>query len=215
LGIELPDATISSSITGMGDARNLEVKVNSPVEIGALLLKFEYAGIEFGAMHCSDGMDIITQDSESGLAVLIYSLSSNRIEPGQSTVFSAEIGANGDVSLAEYSISDSYGRLLNVSKDTPAVLPTVTALECSYPNPFNANTIIKFSLADAGTTNLVIYDIAGRKVCDLVNGDLNAGYHQVIWNGINSYGVKIASGIYFARLTHSDLDLKIRMTLLK
>lgn len=76
-----------------------------------------------------------------------------------------------------------------------SVLPEYS-LEQNYPNPFNAITQIQFSLADGGTASLVVFDIEGREVARLLDGELNAGVHSVAFDAS-----ALASGVYFYRLT--------------
>jgi hypothetical protein len=70
----------------------------------------------------------------------------------------------------------------------------------NYPNPFNSTTIIKFYIRTYNYISLQIYDILGREVVTLVNGIQNPGMHSVSWDGNNSAGHKLGSGIYFCRI---------------
>jgi hypothetical protein len=79
---------------------------------------------------------------------------------------------------------------------TLATLPTEFALSQNYPNPFNPTTTIRFDLPENSNVLLVVYDVLGRKVAELANGNHPAGYHSAIWNASD-----VASGIYFARFT--------------
>jgi len=72
-----------------------------------------------------------------------------------------------------------------VEVDRPEVLPAVTSLAQNYPNPFNANTNISFNLAEAGNVSLNVYDITGRLVVTLVDGQMDAGEHVVAWDASN------------------------------
>ena len=89
-------------------------------------------------------------------------------------------------------------------------------LNYNYPNPFNPETKIAFDLPRTLSVHLEIYDIRGKRVATLFSGKkLNAGHHNIIWNGKNDNGLPLSSGIYFCRLK-SDLGAKIiKMTLNK
>jgi hypothetical protein len=79
--------------------------------------------------------------------------------------------------------------------------PRQTAvLHQSFPNPFRATTTIGFSLAEPGRVVLRIYDLAGRPVRTLVDGDLTARYHAITWDGADGQGRPAPSGIYLYRL---------------
>jgi hypothetical protein len=89
-------------------------------------------------------------------------------------------------------------------------IPTVYSLSQNYPNPFNPTTNIKFGLPKAGDVSLVVYDILGRKVAELVHGNLTAGYHIVNFNATN-----LASGVYFYRIKAGDFVSVKKLMLLK
>ncbi len=92
----------------------------------------------------------------------------------------------------------------------------VTMLSGNYPNPFNPTTTINFSIANNNTeTSLIIYDIKGHKVNTLVSDLLTSGEHTVIWDGKNSNGDKVASGVYFYRLEADKVKLTGKMVLMK
>lgn len=93
--------------------------------------------------------------------------------------------------------------------------PAVARLLGNYPNPFNPSTTIAFSLPTAQAVDLVIYDSAGRKVADLLDGFLEPGRHQAVWNGRDDQGFKLASGLYWCRLQTMDSVLTGGMTLIK
>ncbi len=77
---------------------------------------------------------------------------------------------------------------------------TRLALEANHPNPFARETTIRFSLPSAGSHSLVVYDVAGRLVRTLSEGVRPAGAAQVTWDGRNSGGIQVPSGVYFYRL---------------
>ncbi len=80
----------------------------------------------------------------------------------------------------------------------------------NYPNPFNAQTTISYSLPEAENISLEIYNLAGQKVATLVDGYEQAGEHRAVWDASN-----YSSGIYFYKLTAADKIFTKRMTLLK
>lgn len=88
-------------------------------------------------------------------------------------------------------------------------LPEEFALSQNYPNPFNPSTTINFALPQAEKVVLVIYDLTGREVTKLVNSNLEAGNHSAVWNGLNSQGLRVSSGIYLYKLTAGEFtDMK-------
>jgi hypothetical protein len=83
------------------------------------------------------------------------------------------------------------------------------------PNPFNPKTTIAFSLPEPNDVRLEIYDVAGRRVTTLVDQRLTAGEHRVEWNGVGATGDRVASGVYFYKLTAGRENVSRKMVLLK
>jgi hypothetical protein len=84
----------------------------------------------------------------------------------------------------------------------------------NYPNPFNAQTIIEYSLAKGGEVVLIIYDPLGREVRRLQQGEQGPGLHQVAWDGKTSLGDNAASGAYYYSLVVDKATVGARKLLL-
>jgi len=78
--------------------------------------------------------------------------------------------------------------------------PLRTRLTGAWPNPFNPHTTVAFELARNDHVRLTIYDVQGRTIRNLVDGELPAGRHTAVWQGRDDNGRSVSSGIYFARL---------------
>jgi flagellar hook assembly protein FlgD len=99
----------------------------------------------------------------------------------------------------------------NVIVQTPEVF-----LHQNYPNPFNPTTTISFSIPnDNKVVELSIYNIKGQLVKTLVHEFKPAGEHSVIWDGRDSNGNRVSSGIYFYKLRAGDFQKVRKMILLK
>jgi hypothetical protein len=124
----------------------------------------------------------------------------------------AVIGTNFSLIASSEGYSDSIRSGLRIAQNdslevdfmlntNPDVVPSAVKLPESfgmgvvYPNPFNSSTTIAFSLPTNANVSLQIYDLTGREVSTLLQGNLNAGEHQIVWS---ADGVR--SGLYFARL---------------
>ena len=94
-------------------------------------------------------------------------------------------------------------------------VPNKYRLSQNYPNPFNPETKISFTIPKAGDVTIKIYDIQGREVTTLLNTSMNAGTHEVVWNGTNSSGVRVASGMYVYTMKSQDRVLSKKMVLMK
>jgi hypothetical protein len=84
--------------------------------------------------------------------------------------------------------------------DDAGVVPVASAIRSIFPNPFNPSTRIVFDLASSGRAELAIFDAAGRRVAVLVEGELEAGRYEIMWNGRTLSGGAAVSGVYFCRL---------------
>jgi hypothetical protein len=92
----------------------------------------------------------------------------------------------------------------------------VAALEQNHPNPFNPVTSIGYSVpADIATLELGVYNVSGRLVRTLASGACEPGRHVAVWDGRNERGERVASGIYFVRLSAGTVTESRKMVLLK
>ncbi|MEJ2635416.1 MAG: DUF3160 domain-containing protein [Calditrichia bacterium] len=117
-------------------------------------------------------------------------------------------------------VTDSPGYLYEktfnaVETEARPALPTAIALFQNYPNPFNPQTTIRYSTPASGNVRLTIYNLPGQEIITLRDGFQPAGEHQVKWNGMNSAGQKVASGIYFYELRAGKQRLLKKMMLWK
>jgi hypothetical protein len=168
----------------------------------------------------------------------------NAILPGRGTVASITVAIRDYATPGSYSIhfdqpdsTPPQNQLSNTAGDS-LVIPVLTdgpvvvlqpqlagefpntpgqfALAQNYPNPFNGCTQITFSLPVSENIVLSIFDLLGRKVIDLFSGPADAGKTEIIWDGRNSCGESMVSGVYFYRLeTQRGQVVTNRMTLLK
>lgn len=99
--------------------------------------------------------------------------------------------------------------------DEPIAVPTMYFLEQNYPNPFNPSTVISFQLPEISQVRLMVYNLSGQHVRTLVDAQKPAGRHQVIWDGRNDSGDRLASGVYVYIIFAGDFRATLRMTLLK
>jgi len=97
-----------------------------------------------------------------------------------------------------------------------AGVPDQFALLQNYPNPFNPETYISFALPVASPVDLKVYNVAGQLVKSLADGEqMSAGLHMVRWDGTNNNGEKVASGIYFYKISAGDFQATKKMVVTK
>ena len=125
------------------------------------------------------------------------------------------------VEIANIVISGKHGDLIEATSSPVEItfddlqIPIKTGIAGNFPNPFNPSTQIDYSLADAGTVTIIVFDINGAEISILVSEHQEAGNYQIIWNGINNSGVAVASGRYLLKMTAPNFAETINMTLLK
>ena len=120
----------------------------------------------------------------------------------------------GSIGVMVDDIGWRVGEMTGIEDSNPE-LPDKLTLDQNYPNPFNPRTSISFGLPQKSTVSLDIYDLLGRKIAKIIDGELGAGQHLITWNGEDSNGSSVSSGIYFYRLV-TDYGVKqAKMTLLK
>ncbi|MBN2830559.1 MAG: T9SS type A sorting domain-containing protein [Candidatus Cloacimonetes bacterium] len=78
--------------------------------------------------------------------------------------------------------------------------PGIATLIGNYPNPFNPETTIKFSISSNSNVDLSIYNIKGQRVRTLANQQYTVGEHSIVWNGDDDSGKSVGSGVYFYKL---------------
>ena len=121
---------------------------------------------------------------------------------------------------AVYDSGESVPAIVNVTVDTSsdndqAVTPFVTELNGNYPNPFNPETVIKFSLAENQHISIEIFNVKGQKVKTLLNENMDKGQHQIVWNGRDENGRQAGSGMFFYRMKSGKYTNTKKMILMK
>jgi hypothetical protein len=102
-----------------------------------------------------------------------------------------------------------------VSTELPLVPPGRQALHQNYPNPFRSATTIPFTLTEATSVRLVIYDLAGRRIQTLVDRKYPEGEYSAEWDGRDASGQLVSSGVYLCRIQTGSYVQTRRVTLLK
>jgi len=118
------------------------------------------------------------------------------------------------VTTVDHSGNESDAAGVGVAVAVPGVAAAF-ALHGAAPNPFNPSTEIRYSLAEAGPARLTVYDLKGRVVATLVDGDQAAGAHAVTWRGQDEAGRTLAAGVYLVQLRAGSEAAVQRVSLVK
>jgi len=195
---------------------------------------FEFSPLDQGSLTITDATN--TQQSSSGSNLFAKQTSTGTFSgtddgpvnwsfdwtaPASSTdpviVYATGNAANANGSTAGdyiYSAVDTINFATGIYDDDNPALPGTFALT-SYPNPFNANVNITFDLTRDDNVRLEVYDIAGRLINELSDNRFSAGNHIITWNGRDTNGNSIASGMYLIKMVTSEGTAADKIVMLK
>lgn len=114
-----------------------------------------------------------------------------------------------DLSNTNFTIQSATG----VAGDVP--FTGHPELAANRPNPFGRETTLSFVLPRAARAELSVFDLSGRRLRTLVQGEIGAGNHQIAWDGTDAEGRRLSAGVYLYRLEALGESLTGRMTLLR
>jgi hypothetical protein len=159
--------------------------------------QYPYRGAEFTVLGVSYQQALADYISE-GLGGQIAA--SEYPEGGEGRIETSDIVANDDSNDDELPSTEAVAAL---------------AVHQNYPNPFNPMTNISFDLPRSQHVRVAVYDVAGRLVRELMNGKGSEGNNTLTWEGTDTRGNRVPSGVYLYRVTTSNQVETRRMTLVK
>ncbi|MCB5234619.1 MAG: C25 family cysteine peptidase [Candidatus Cloacimonetes bacterium] len=109
----------------------------------------------------------------------------------------------------------SYAATGYVSIDDETNAPQVNRLLGNYPNPFNPQTTLTYTMAKPGEVEIDVYNLKGQHVKKLVNRRVDAGTHSVVWDGRDNGGRSVSSGVYLYRMKTDKGNESKKMLLMK
>lgn len=121
----------------------------------------------------------------------------------------------GVSTLSQFIIVGTDQEPTDVADDILNGLPQDFRLAQNYPNPFNPVTEIEFSLPVRSRARLSIYNVLGQSVRTIIDGELPAGTHRVVWDSKDDTGRLVATGVYLYRLTAGSYSATRKMLLIK
>jgi len=178
--------------------------------------------VELASFNATAGNGNITLKwiTESEIENLGFNIYRSTNENGEFVMLNAELiaGAGSSSEKHEYSYVDQdvkngityWYKLEDIDYNGKTELhgpisatvlgPKEFCLHSNYPNPFNPVTTISYDLAEDVYVELTVYNIIGEKVTTLVKGNQPAGYYNIEWDGRNSRGLIVSSGMYLLRI---------------
>jgi uncharacterized protein (TIGR02145 family) len=129
------------------------------------------------------------------------------------TIYVWRVRAENSVGGSDWSPYSTFATGLRTSNEVipGPEIPDQVSLEQNYPNPFNPSTTIRFGLPAVSNVKLEIYNVLGQRVSTIAKGSMNAGWHQITFDGSH-----LSSGVYLYRLATSEGEMRVKMfTLIK
>ena len=197
--VSVIDLVLVANDLGSGTPANLRTDVNRDgvINVQDLIIVSQHMGESVDAA----ASPVLAMDNKELMPAMVQAwIAQARIEDDGSAVFRQGI--------------ENLKRLL------ASLMPEKTALLANYPNPFNPETWIPYHLAKPADVTLTIYAANGAIVRTLALGHQAAGIYQsriraAHWDGKNSVGESVASGIYFYTLSAGDFTATRKMLILK
>ena len=124
-----------------------------------------------------------------------------------------DVGLPYEGTAPEIGAYEGPGIVVGVDGDN--TIPTIYALEKNYPNPFNPTTTINYSIPENADIRLIVYNVMGQEVVQLVNQKQVPGYYSIVWRALDSNGKPVSSGIYLYRLVTTGYQKTRTMLLIK
>ncbi len=207
----LPLATPFGAVMGPGGAVGYPSPANATLASGTFLYS---VALEYG-----DIVDIAFLDPVSG-TVPAFSTTDVDVQ------FTAASNEGVFVGSFDLTSNDPFTGPVSVplsvtvdgAVDAPVVaapVPTKLQLHASAPNPFRGTTQIRFDLPRPGKVSLRVFDVTGRLVRTLVDGEEPAGFRSVIWDGLDETGKRSSAGVYFYALDAEDKSFRKKMIQLR
>jgi hypothetical protein len=206
------------------DTTKATVTVNrKPVKLSQVPIVVPSGGISQGKPYT---FTVIAKDPDGGAITYTWKVNGVQAKSGLDSNFTTTFtDPQGTVKTVVCVFADVSGLKDSVTwanfiiTDVPKVdggIPTEFALGQNYPNPFNPTTTIRFDLPKEAPVTMEIYNILGVRVRTLVKGEeINAGHHQMMWDGRDDFGSVVPSGVYLYRISAGDFHASKKMTLLK
>jgi hypothetical protein len=218
-GTDFYDKYLHISWVGETSSTLLQGVSGDPISEGNLLL-----------IHNQDGQqDILSPDQEAGTSTCFNYVGAGVAAVKYEGTYKALYFGYGleDTRSDNPSALSPYGLMARIldwfavttpveQGETPAVpLPKTFHVAPNYPNPFNASTRIAFQVPEPARVELRIFNVRGQEVRTLLNEEMGAGSHTLIWDGTDSEGRVVASGIYFCQMRAQDFGKTLKMLLLR
>ncbi|UCE18258.1 MAG: T9SS type A sorting domain-containing protein, partial [Gemmatimonadota bacterium] len=236
-------AVHTSAVLGAGEIsgqteRGFELpifaKTDVPIAGAQLKLKYDADAFTPGAPQLRGawtGMRVASKARDGELAVVIYSTEGRTLRTGAEpfvsvpfmSVKAGQTVQSARLEFVEALLAATCTQVIPVDIQpirlkSHGLLPETWDLSQNCPNPFNPRTDIRYQIAESRSpihTSLKIFNLLGQEVRTLVDDVREPGYYTVTWDGRDSFGHEVASGVYFYQLQTGDFTAAKKMVLMK
>ncbi len=172
--------------------------------VGAFDIRFD------GDLKIADDFGVIEMMNTDDRISVEYNILDN-------TVWTLKDDIGNEMELSGNGVLNVSGNIENMElkKSNSLNVPIKFALHQNYPNPFNPTTTFMFDIPKESHVNLTIYDIGGRVIKELINSTIASGSHRYIWNGTDTFGENVASGMYLYKLSSDHFTQTRKLLLIK
>ncbi len=216
LGNELIVRLILSENNGLVKGLNIPLEIGSGLELQSVTAGTIW-GEESVLLHTNEqgkvelsGSNLTDCIADNGLvATLSFKISGQNTELALKHMI-ARAFDNSDIEIIDNPQDAPSG-----DDDPEIIIPATSFLGANYPNPFNPTTTIGFGLNESGNVKISVFNSRGQLVRTLVNGSMQAGMHNVVWNGMDDTNRPLGSGIYFIKMQTRNLEQTTRAIMVK
>jgi hypothetical protein len=214
--------TVVIAATGNARIELTTDQLNLATDVPVAGIQFNLRGSGVGALQfipnsVLGSFEVVSgMQGDSSRTFILFSMSGAAVPIGQHTLGTFQRIHSG-ISITEAIISNSQGQniVTSVYDNGVPLIPTEYYLYQNYPNPFNASTKIQYGLPERSEVKIYIYNILGQQVKMFELGEIDAGRHEVLWEGTNHSGNIVASGIYFYRFVTPKYTQVKKLVLIK
>ena len=226
---DVVEIVLRGLVAATGDHVRVPIEFRGEAKIGALSLSLSYPSdmLSFRGIDEGSGAFRPIVGHQEGLIKIAWAdmTGAAPAEAGPGTEIRLQFVAKGRVGqgkirfLAETELADASGEVIPAGLSEASVTidpsPGSHRLAQNYPNPFNAETSIRYHLRTRSRVDVSVLDVAGRTIVTLVDGIQSPGPRTIVWNGRDTDGRDMATGVYLCRLLvdgHTEIR---KMTLLR
>ena len=178
---------------------------------GGYWLGYEDAESSFSSGLSGSGDLIVLADSTGSL--LIVEL--NQTEEMDGISLSQSFDANGNGCYTSPTPGEANTECVTLNAKRDIAIPNSFTVDQNYPNPFNPITTLKYDLPEDSFVDIIVYDMLGNVVNNLINKNQNSGSKSVQWDATNNQGEPVSAGVYLYKIQAGDFSQTKKMILLK